>query len=145
MTFEGREVPRFFIYFTVFISNSSVSSSLARFYVDLQELVLNDSEVHHLRRLWHEMSSFSNFMETLRNNPSVVSGETHSDHHSCVCLTRREPFLLGSFCVGRGLKIEDMLKDDEVLTSYLLRDARLADSVVYQLVNARLRLEQVKY
>lgn len=45
---------------------------------------------------------------------------------------------------GRGLKIGDILKDDEVLTAFLLRDAELSDSVVHQLINAKIRLEQVK-
>lgn len=47
------------------------------------------------------------------------------------------------FYQGRGLKIDDMLKDDEVLTAFLLRDAELSESIVYQLVNAQIRLEQV--
>uniref|UniRef100_A0A8C4ITW6 P-type phospholipid transporter n=1 Tax=Dicentrarchus labrax TaxID=13489 RepID=A0A8C4ITW6_DICLA len=51
--------------------------------------------------------------------------------------------LLLVFPLGRGLKIDDILKDDEVLTAFLLRDVGLSDSVVYQLVNARIRLEQV--
>lgn len=46
--------------------------------------------------------------------------------------------------LGRGLKVNDILKDDEVLTAFLLRDADLSDSIVYQLVNAEIRLEQVK-
>ncbi|KAK7944340.1 hypothetical protein WMY93_000068 [Mugilogobius chulae] len=95
------------------------NSLLAQFYSDFQELVLNDTEIHQLRRIWREMSSFSNFMETLRHNPSSVS--------------------------GRGLKVEDILKDDEVFTSFLLRDAHLTESVVYQLSNARIRLEQFAY
>ncbi|XP_068594222.1 retinal-specific phospholipid-transporting ATPase ABCA4-like [Cebidichthys violaceus] len=95
------------------------NSVLARFYVDAQELLLNETEVQQLGRLWHDMSSFSNFMETLRNNPSVVS--------------------------GRGLKINDILKDDEVLTAFLLRNAGLSESIVYQLVNAELRLEQFAF
>lgn len=41
------------------------------------------------------------------------------------------------------MKIEDILKDDETLTSFLLRDAGLSDSVVNQLVNALVRVEQV--
>lgn len=49
------------------------------------------------------------------------------------------------FLEGRGLKIGDILKDDEVLTAFLLRDAELSDSVVYQLVNAKIRLEQVRF
>lgn len=44
---------------------------------------------------------------------------------------------------GRGLKIDDILKDDEVLTAFLLRDGGLSESIVYQLVNAEIRLEQV--
>lgn len=44
---------------------------------------------------------------------------------------------------GRGLKIDDILKDDEVLTAFLLREAELSESVVYQLVNAKIRVEQV--
>ncbi|XP_049888886.1 retinal-specific phospholipid-transporting ATPase ABCA4 [Epinephelus moara] len=95
------------------------NSVLARFYVDVQELLLNEMEVQQLGRLWHDVSSFSNFMETLRNNPSVVS--------------------------GRGLKIDDILKDDEVLTAFLLRDAGLSESIVYQLVNAEIRLEQFAF
>ncbi|XP_054609148.1 retinal-specific phospholipid-transporting ATPase ABCA4-like isoform X2 [Dunckerocampus dactyliophorus] len=94
------------------------NSVLARFYVDILEM-FNDTEVRQLRRMWHEVSTFSNFMETLRNNPSVIS--------------------------GRGLKIEDILKDDEVLTAFLLRDAALSDSVVYQLTNAEIRIEQFSY
>uniref|UniRef100_A0AAQ5YL96 P-type phospholipid transporter n=1 Tax=Amphiprion ocellaris TaxID=80972 RepID=A0AAQ5YL96_AMPOC len=95
------------------------NSILARFYVDVQELLLNETEVQHLQRLWQEMSSFSNLMDTLRNNPSVVS--------------------------GRGLKIDGILKDDEVLTAFLLRDASLSESIVYQLVNGQIRLEQFAF
>lgn len=54
-------------------------SRLARFYTNIQKLLLNDTEVQQLGRLWHEMSSFSNFMETLRNNPSAVSGEVKKE------------------------------------------------------------------
>ncbi|XP_038573464.1 retinal-specific phospholipid-transporting ATPase ABCA4-like [Micropterus salmoides] len=95
------------------------NSVLARFYVDAQELLLNETEVQQFGRLWREMSSFSNFMDTLRNNPFVLS--------------------------GRGLKIDDILKDDEVLTAFLLRDEGLSESVVYQLINAKIRLEQFAY
>ncbi|XP_008275380.1 retinal-specific ATP-binding cassette transporter-like [Stegastes partitus] len=95
------------------------NSILAQFYVNVQDLLLNETEVQHLRRLWHEMSSFSNLMDTLRNNPSVIS--------------------------GRGLKINDILKDDEVLTAFLLRDASLSESIVYQLINGQIRLEQFAF
>ncbi|XP_075878067.1 retinal-specific phospholipid-transporting ATPase ABCA4-like [Nelusetta ayraudi] len=95
------------------------NSILARFYVDAQELLLNEKELQHLGRIWQDVASFSDFMETLRRNPSAVS--------------------------GRGLKIDNMLKDDEVLTAFLLRDAELSESIVYQLVNAQIRLEQFAY
>uniref|UniRef100_A0A3B4Y393 P-type phospholipid transporter n=1 Tax=Seriola lalandi dorsalis TaxID=1841481 RepID=A0A3B4Y393_SERLL len=95
------------------------NSVLARFYVDVQELLLSETDVQQYGRLWHEMSSFSNFMDTLRNNPSLLS--------------------------GRGLKIGDILKDDELLTAFLLRDASLSDSIVYQLVNAEIKLEQFAF
>ncbi|KAM4557505.1 retinal-specific phospholipid-transporting ATPase ABCA4-like [Fundulus diaphanus] len=95
------------------------SSVLARFYIDVQELLLNETEVRQYGRLWREMTSFSNFMETLRNTPFAVA--------------------------GRGLKIDDILKDDEVLTAFLLRDAGFSESIVYQLINAQIRLEQFAF
>lgn len=39
--------------------------------------------------------------------------------------------------------METILKDDETLTSFLLRDIPLTESVVNQLVNAQIRPEQV--
>ena len=51
--------------------------------------------------------------------------------------------LLLSICAGRGVKVEAILKDDETLTSFLLRDVPLTESVVYHLVNAQIRPEQV--
>ncbi|TRZ04355.1 hypothetical protein DNTS_000478, partial [Danionella cerebrum] len=95
------------------------NSVLARFYLDSQELLFNDTEFHQLGRLWREASIMSNFMETLRTSPGRVA--------------------------GKGLKVEDILKDDEGLTSYLLRDAGLSEGVVYDLTHSKLRLEQFAY
>ncbi|KAJ3594749.1 hypothetical protein NHX12_004056 [Muraenolepis orangiensis] len=95
------------------------NSILARFYVDAQELLLEDGDTQQLGQIWREMSSFSNFMEDLRNNPDLVS--------------------------GRGLKLDDILKDDENFTAFLLRDAGLPGSVVHELVNAEIRLEQFAF
>lgn len=39
--------------------------------------------------------------------------------------------------------VETILKDDETLTSFLLRDIPLTESVVYHLVHAQIRPEQV--
>lgn len=78
--------------------------------------------------------------------------QTCADHSGC-----ESSFFMGfnSSCTsglfdfscleGRGLKIGDILKDDEVLTAFLLRDAELSESIVYQLVNAKIRLEQVQF
>lgn len=41
--------------------------------------------------------------------------------------------------------MEDILKEDETLTSYLLRDVPLTESVVDQLVRSQIRPEQVTY
>ncbi|XP_068437505.1 retinal-specific phospholipid-transporting ATPase ABCA4a isoform X1 [Clinocottus analis] len=92
------------------------NSILARFYTDAQELLFSDPEFLQLGRLWKELNAMSNFMDTLRTRPEQVS--------------------------GRGVKVETILKDDETLTSYLLRDIPLTESVVYQLVNAQIRPEQ---
>uniref|UniRef100_A0A8C7QAX0 P-type phospholipid transporter n=1 Tax=Oncorhynchus mykiss TaxID=8022 RepID=A0A8C7QAX0_ONCMY len=91
-------------------------SILARFYLDAQELLLSDPEFLQLGRLWRELFTMSTFMDTLRTSPEQVS--------------------------GRGLKVEDILKDDETLTSFLLRDVPLSEFVVNELVNAKIRPEQ---
>uniref|UniRef100_A0A452I3H1 P-type phospholipid transporter n=1 Tax=Gopherus agassizii TaxID=38772 RepID=A0A452I3H1_9SAUR len=41
---------------------------------------------------------------------------------------------------GRGLRIRDILKEEETLTSFLLNDAGLSDSVVFQLINSQVSL-----
>lgn len=43
--------------------------------MDAQELLLNEKELQHLGRIWQDVASFSDFMETLRRNPSAVSGK----------------------------------------------------------------------
>ncbi|GLD55049.1 retinal-specific ATP-binding cassette transporter-like protein [Lates japonicus] len=95
------------------------NSILARFYSDAQELLFSDPQFLQLGRLWRELNSMSDFMDTLRTRPEQVS--------------------------GRGVKVETILKDDETLTSYLLRDVPLTESVVYQLVNAQIRPEQFAF
>lgn len=47
------------------------------------------------------------------------------------------------FHPGRGVRILDILKDGETLTSFLLENVGLTDFVVYQLINAQVRPEQV--
>ncbi|CAN9506482.1 unnamed protein product [Ophioblennius macclurei] len=95
------------------------NSILARLYSDAQDLLLRDPEFQELGRLWKELNAMSNFMDTLRTHPEHVA--------------------------GRGVKVETILKDDETLTSFLLRDIPLTESVVYHLVNAQIRPEQFAF
>ncbi|XP_052398366.1 retinal-specific phospholipid-transporting ATPase ABCA4-like [Carassius gibelio] len=95
------------------------NSILARFWADTQELLFKDPELLQLGRLWGELVAMSNFMDTLRTNPELIA--------------------------GRGVKVEDILKEDETLTSYLLRDVPLTESVVDELVHAQIRPEQFAY
>ncbi|XP_068603937.1 retinal-specific phospholipid-transporting ATPase ABCA4-like [Brachionichthys hirsutus] len=92
------------------------NSILARLYSDAQELLFSDPEFPQLGRLWRQLNTMSNFMDTLRAHPELVA--------------------------GRGLKVETILKDDEMLTSFLLRDIPLTQSVVNHLVSAKIRPEQ---
>uniref|UniRef100_A0A669EAL6 P-type phospholipid transporter n=1 Tax=Oreochromis niloticus TaxID=8128 RepID=A0A669EAL6_ORENI len=77
---------------------------------------------------------------TRGESPGVVSNYNNSLFFAGFDLSLS---LLMIFCLGRGLKVDDILKDDEVLTAFLLRDAGLSESIVHQLVNAQIRLEQV--
>uniref|UniRef100_A0AAR2IJC1 P-type phospholipid transporter n=1 Tax=Pygocentrus nattereri TaxID=42514 RepID=A0AAR2IJC1_PYGNA len=101
-----------------FVSNYN-NSILARFWADTQELLLSDPEFLHLGRVWRELTTMSKFMRTLQIHPEWIE--------------------------GLGITVEDVLKDDEMLTSYLLRDIPLSASVVNQLVKAKIRPEQFAY
>uniref|UniRef100_A0A8B9HSE8 ABC transporter domain-containing protein n=1 Tax=Astyanax mexicanus TaxID=7994 RepID=A0A8B9HSE8_ASTMX len=92
---------------------------LIRFWSDAQELLLNDPEFLHLGRVWRELSSMTKFIRAIRTHPEWIA--------------------------GLGVTVEDILKDDEMLTSYLLRDVPLSESVVHQLVKAKIRPEQFVY
>ncbi|XP_072430717.1 retinal-specific phospholipid-transporting ATPase ABCA4 isoform X2 [Chiloscyllium punctatum] len=95
------------------------NSILARVYADVQELLFDKPEIYKLRKIWDDVCFLSDFMDVLRTNPRKVA--------------------------GRGIRIRDILKDDEVLTSFLLKEIELSDSVVYQLINAQVRPEQFAY
>ncbi|KFV67554.1 Retinal-specific ATP-binding cassette transporter, partial [Dryobates pubescens] len=95
------------------------NSILARVYKDAQELLLEAPEMRDLGRIWEELIMVTQFMETMRTNPERIA--------------------------GRGLRILDILKDGETLTSFLLEDVGLPDVVVFQLVNAQVRPEQFAY
>ncbi|XP_072306658.1 retinal-specific phospholipid-transporting ATPase ABCA4-like isoform X1 [Eucyclogobius newberryi] len=92
------------------------NSILARLYSDAQELLLTDPEFQQLGQLWRELNAMSNFMDTLRTHPEQAT--------------------------GGGVKVEHILKDDEMLTSFLLRDIPLTQTVVNHLVTAEIRPEQ---
>ncbi|NXG55009.1 ABCA4 protein, partial [Hemiprocne comata] len=95
------------------------NSILARVYKDAQELLLETPEIHDLGRIWEDLIIMTQFMETMRTNPERIS--------------------------GRGIRILDILKDGETLTSFLLEDVGLPDVVVFQLINAQVRPEQFAY
>ncbi|XP_040560974.1 retinal-specific phospholipid-transporting ATPase ABCA4 isoform X3 [Gallus gallus] len=95
------------------------NSILARVYRDAQELLLEAPEIHDLGRVWEELIIMTQFMETMRTNPERIA--------------------------GRGIRILDILKDGETLTSFLLENVGLPDAVVFQLVNAQVRPEQFAY
>nr|XP_013816584.1 PREDICTED: retinal-specific ATP-binding cassette transporter [Apteryx mantelli mantelli] len=95
------------------------NSILARVYQDAQELILKAPEIYDLGRIWEELIIMTQFMETMRTNPERIA--------------------------GRGIRILDILKDGETLTSFLLEDADLPDDVIFQLINAQVRPEQFAY
>ncbi|NXW57022.1 ABCA4 protein, partial [Eurystomus gularis] len=95
------------------------NSILARVYKDAQELFLEAPEIRDLGRIWEELIIMTQFMETMRTNPERIA--------------------------GRGIRILDILKDGETLTSFLLEDVGLPDTVVFQLINAQVRPEQFAY
>uniref|UniRef100_A0A8V5H150 Uncharacterized protein n=1 Tax=Melopsittacus undulatus TaxID=13146 RepID=A0A8V5H150_MELUD len=95
------------------------NSILARVYKDAQELLLEAPEIRDLGRIWEELIVMTQFMETIRTNPERIA--------------------------GRGIRILDILKDGETLTSFLLEDVGLPDIVVFQLINAQVRPEQFAY
>ncbi|XP_054620921.1 retinal-specific phospholipid-transporting ATPase ABCA4a isoform X3 [Dunckerocampus dactyliophorus] len=92
---------------------------LARFYSDAQELLFSDPKLLPMGRLWSEVRAMSHLMDTLRTRPELVS--------------------------GRGVRVESILKDDETLTSFLLRDVPLTQSVVNHLVSAEIRAEKFAF
>jgi len=53
---------------------------LARFWMDAQELLFEDTEFLQLGRLWRELMAMSNFMDTLRTNPELIAGQLTSRH-----------------------------------------------------------------
>uniref|UniRef100_A0A670J8M4 P-type phospholipid transporter n=1 Tax=Podarcis muralis TaxID=64176 RepID=A0A670J8M4_PODMU len=94
------------------------NSILARVYKDAQELLLN-AHATELGRLWEELRSMTQFMETMRTNPERIA--------------------------GNGIRIQDILKNGENLTKFLREDARLPDMVVHHLMNAQVRPEQFAF
>ncbi|XP_054835800.1 retinal-specific phospholipid-transporting ATPase ABCA4 [Eublepharis macularius] len=94
------------------------NSILARVYQDAQHILLEAPGIE-LGRLWEELRILTHFMETLRTHPERIA--------------------------GRGIRIQDILKDGETLSKFLLDDLGLSDMVVYQLINAQVRPEQFAF
>ncbi|XP_016065318.1 PREDICTED: retinal-specific ATP-binding cassette transporter [Miniopterus natalensis] len=92
------------------------NSILARVYRDFQELLMDAPESQHLGQVWTELRTLSQLMDTLRTHPERIA--------------------------GKGIRIRDVLRDEETLTLFLVRNIGLADSVVHLLVNSQVRPEQ---
>nr|XP_034492803.1 retinal-specific phospholipid-transporting ATPase ABCA4 [Marmota flaviventris] len=92
------------------------NSILARVYRDFQELLMNAPESQHFGQIWTELRTLSQLMDTLRNHPERIA--------------------------GRGIRIQDILKDEETLTLFLIKNIGLSSSVVHLLVNSQVRVEQ---
>ncbi|XP_036686081.1 retinal-specific phospholipid-transporting ATPase ABCA4 isoform X1 [Balaenoptera musculus] len=92
------------------------NSILARVYQDFRELLMDAPESQHLGQVWTELCTLSQLMNTLRMHPERTA--------------------------GRGIRIRDVLKDEETLTLFLIKNIGLSDSVVYFLVNSQVRPEQ---
>ncbi|XP_068396452.1 retinal-specific phospholipid-transporting ATPase ABCA4 isoform X2 [Eschrichtius robustus] len=73
-------------------------------------------ESQHLGQVWTELCTLSQLMNTLRMHPERTA--------------------------GRGIRTRDVLKDEETLTLFLIKNIGLSDSVVYFLVNSQVRPEQ---
>uniref|UniRef100_A0A8C3WDA4 ATP binding cassette subfamily A member 4 n=1 Tax=Catagonus wagneri TaxID=51154 RepID=A0A8C3WDA4_9CETA len=92
------------------------NSILARVYRDFQELLIEAPESQHLGQVWTELRTLSQLMNTLRTHPERIA--------------------------GRGIRIRDVLKDEETLTLFLMKNIGLHDSVIYLLINSQVRPEQ---
>uniref|UniRef100_I3LWC8 ATP binding cassette subfamily A member 4 n=1 Tax=Ictidomys tridecemlineatus TaxID=43179 RepID=I3LWC8_ICTTR len=92
------------------------NSILARVYRDFQELLMNAPESQHFGQIWIELRTLSQLMDTLRTHPERIA--------------------------GRGIRIRDILKDEETLTLFLIKNIGLSSSVVHLLVNSQVRVEQ---
>ncbi|KAF6343916.1 ATP binding cassette subfamily A member 4 [Rhinolophus ferrumequinum] len=92
------------------------NSILARVYRDFQELLVDAPESQQLGHVWTELRTLSLLMDTLRTQPQRIA--------------------------GKGIRILDVLKDEETLTRFLVKNIGLSDSVVHLLVNSQVRPEQ---
>ncbi|XP_075395947.1 retinal-specific phospholipid-transporting ATPase ABCA4 [Tenrec ecaudatus] len=92
------------------------NSILAKVYRDFQDIILKAPESQHLGQVWTELRTLSQLMDTLRTHPERVA--------------------------GRGIRIRDILKDEETLAIFLIKNIGLSDSVVHLLLNSQVRPEQ---
>ncbi|KAM6217102.1 retinal-specific phospholipid-transporting ATPase ABCA4 [Rhynchocyon petersi] len=92
------------------------NSILARVYRDFQKIILSAPEIKQLGQVWTELRTLFQLMDTLRTNPERVA--------------------------GRGIRVRDILKDEERLAIFLTKSIGLSDSIVDLLINAQVRPEQ---
>ncbi|XP_055978796.1 retinal-specific phospholipid-transporting ATPase ABCA4 [Sorex fumeus] len=92
------------------------NSILARVYRDFQELLMDAPESRHLGQVWAELRTLSQLMNILRTHPERIA--------------------------GKGMHIQDILKHEEAMTLFLVKNIGLSDSVVHLLVSSQVRPEQ---
>ncbi|XP_017515618.3 retinal-specific phospholipid-transporting ATPase ABCA4 isoform X2 [Manis javanica] len=92
------------------------NSILARVYRDFQELLMDAPESQPLGHVWTDLQTLSQLINTFRTHPERIA--------------------------GRGIRIRDILKDEETLTLFLMKNIGLSDSVVHLLINSQVRPEQ---
>ncbi|XP_053524219.1 retinal-specific phospholipid-transporting ATPase ABCA4 isoform X5 [Artibeus jamaicensis] len=92
------------------------NSILARVYCDFHKLFMDAPESQRLGHVWTDLRTLSQLMDTLRTHPEKIA--------------------------GRGIRIRDVLKEEETLTLFLTKNIGLSDSVVHLLVNSLVRPEQ---
>ncbi|XP_023576085.1 retinal-specific ATP-binding cassette transporter [Octodon degus] len=92
------------------------NSVLAKVFRDFRELLVDAPESQRLGGVWTDLRTLFQLMDTLQTHPEKVA--------------------------GRGIQIRDILKDEETLTLFLMRNIGLSNSVAYLLVNSQVRVEQ---
>ncbi|XP_005385060.1 PREDICTED: retinal-specific ATP-binding cassette transporter [Chinchilla lanigera] len=92
------------------------NSILAKVFRDFKEFLIDAPESQQLGQIWTDLRTLFHLVDTLRTRPERTA--------------------------GRGIQIRDILKDEETLTLFLMRNIGLSNSVAHLLVSSQVRVEQ---